>query len=123
MASPQERTRLRIMCREACGFESHLPHCQATSPTDAPLVLVPKFPGHPPVPITNQVDKTPDKSVNIYAGANFPATPREELTGFQIKPPRPPERQGGGGDYMQTEVAVRNFLSHCQAQNLKAATI
>ena len=111
------------MCPRAWGFESPLPHCHVTSPTNAPLVLVPKFPENSLDATSKRINNTPDKSVTIYTGANFSAPTREEPTGYQAKPPRPPERQGRGDGYMRTEVAVRNFLSHCRAQNLKPPTI
>jgi len=111
LTSNQPATRPRIMCRKAWGFESPLPQA-----TDATKVLVPKS----SIPLalspadTVLIDTTPHEE--------SPRAPLPNPSG-SIEPRRPPARYTGVEGYMQTGVALSNFLAHCRAQNLKLSTI
>ena len=106
-------TRLRIMCSpRAWGFESPLPQVQGASPTDdGTSVTILKFPAN--------LSGTPTAS-HPTSGRINQVTPDSSLPPSRLPSSR---MGGGGGGYMRTEAALRNFLAHCRAQNLKPSTI
>ena len=102
------------MCRKAWGFESPLP--QATEPTK---VLLPKS-------ASNHIRVCPERASirGALASGGFSQGGLDQLSQGQVGSELSSvTREGGAVGYMRSEAALRNFLLHCQAENLKPATI
>lgn len=114
-------TRLRIMCRKACGFESHLPH-SAQSTAESAEVLVPKYPAK----IASTKVLCGSIQDRALASEGLPQPESGQLSQGQAgsqQSIRSLGKGGAAGGYMRSEAALHNFLLHCQAENLKLSTI